>query len=134
MKTLFLSLGLLCSFQVGAAVLSWQDNLNGLGTGYTISNKLNNGSWTYLSHTTLKSNVVTLVPGTNWFSLTASNGLISDPAITGTNMPSKVFNIIIEAKNDLSPSVPWVVETNLQQFVTLIEAKNFYRIRAEIQP
>jgi hypothetical protein len=49
-------------------------------------------------------------------------------------MPSKVFNIIIEAKNDLSPSVPWVVETNLQQFVTLIEAKNFYRIRAEIQP
>jgi len=131
MKKLILSLSLLCSLSLGAAVLQWEDLNNPVGTLYVISNKVNNGPWMLLGTTLNKTSAITLSPGTNWFSLSASNGLISEPTSTSTNMPYRVFNIIIQGKNDFQE--PWMTETNMVQFMTTVEDKRWYRLLAEIK-
>lgn len=129
MKIILLILCVLAVAPLKAATLSWSDT-NSPGTRFIISNRIG-GAWQWLANTTNKSIAVTLTPGTNTFSLTASNGLLSDPAITSTNQPSRVFNVIIEAANDVQG--PFETLTNLPSFVATVEQRRFYRLRATIE-
>lgn len=121
---------LLSILSANAATLRWDDT-NAVGTSYVISNRVG-GSWQFLGQTTLKSFPVTLIPGTNTFSLVASNGLLSDPASTSTNFPSRVFNVIIEAS--ATPEGPWMVKTNLPTLTLLTDANQFYRAKLNWNP
>ena len=124
-------IGLFLVLNCYAATISWQDTNNPVGLSFIISNKLNSGSWSMLTNTISKTNQVQLSPGTNWFSITASNGLISDPSIMSSNLPFRVFNVIIEAKNSLQGQ--WMKETNMTQYLVTTAPMNFYRISAEIK-
>ncbi len=126
-----LALLLLLAGSAPAATLRWDDTNNPAGTGYLISNKVG-AAWQYLAHTTNRTLVITLTPGTNTFSVAATNGLTSDPVTQSTNYPAKVINIIIEASD--RPDGGWQTESNATQIVYVGRPATFVRARLEAQP
>lgn len=111
-----------------AATLRWEDTNNAAGTSYLVSNQVGAG-WQLLTHTTARQTPVTLVPGTNTFSLVASNGLLSEPITGSTNLPFRVFTVIIEASNEAQG--PYELLTNQPSFVAVVGERRFYRVRME---